>query len=220
MLFLLCRFSAEHKWRPFYIFVLALSINDFLGFTLATLFGIDRYILNFNRPHSFSTLMFHSLTLSTFTTLFLHTHSPHSPPLPLPTFTLSPFILFSHHSLLPNSLFLHSHSHSLYLPNPSLTARFLPTHITLFLPILSFLTQTLPTLNFHYSSLLPTFFLPTFILPTFTLLSLNNLILNTHSPSALNIPTIFLPTHTLTILTLPTHAHLNLTISISIITLF
>eukprot|EP00105_Crassostrea_gigas_P026952 XP_011448108.1 PREDICTED: prostaglandin E2 receptor EP4 subtype-like [Crassostrea gigas] len=48
VLFLLCRFSAEHKWRPFYRFVLALSINDLLGFTFATPFGIARYITNFN----------------------------------------------------------------------------------------------------------------------------------------------------------------------------
>lgn len=46
-LFLLCRFSGEHKWRPFYRFVLALAINDFFGIALAAPFGIARYASGF-----------------------------------------------------------------------------------------------------------------------------------------------------------------------------
>lgn len=47
VLFLLCRFSGEHQWRPFYRFVLALAINDFLGIALAAPFGIARYASDF-----------------------------------------------------------------------------------------------------------------------------------------------------------------------------
>lgn len=146
-------------------------------------------------------LIFHSVILSTLNTIFLHTHFPLSQyPTPPLNFALFIFTIFSLHSLPPNFFFLplHSpHSHSPYLSHP-LTARFLPTHSTLFRLILSLLTHTLYQFSFSPFSLLPTLFLSTFTPPTFTLLFLINLIHTTDTPSTLT-----LPTHILITLTLP-----------------
>ena len=46
-LILLHRLSGEHKWRIFYRFVLALTINDLLGIILTVPVGIARYASNF-----------------------------------------------------------------------------------------------------------------------------------------------------------------------------
>ena len=46
-LILLHHFSGEHKWRDFYRFVLALTINDLLGIILTAPIGIARYASNF-----------------------------------------------------------------------------------------------------------------------------------------------------------------------------
>ncbi|XP_078319572.1 prostaglandin E2 receptor EP4 subtype-like [Crassostrea virginica] len=46
-LILLHRLSGEHKWRVFYRFVLALTINDLLGIILTVPVGIARYASNF-----------------------------------------------------------------------------------------------------------------------------------------------------------------------------
>lgn len=54
VLFLLYRFSGEHKWRPFYRFVMALAINDFFGVALSAPFGIVRYASDFTFTFSHS----------------------------------------------------------------------------------------------------------------------------------------------------------------------
>nr|XP_022314588.1 prostaglandin E2 receptor EP4 subtype-like [Crassostrea virginica] len=46
-LILLHHLSGEHKWRVFYRFVLALTINDLLGIILTAPIGIARYASNF-----------------------------------------------------------------------------------------------------------------------------------------------------------------------------
>lgn len=153
--------------------------------TLPTLSLLSYFILSF----------FRLLTLFFFTLTFPYLNTP----LPLSTllysFSLSSFfILFLQiFSFLPYTLPTHI---LLHLSHP-LTARFLPTHSTLFRLILSLLTHTVYQFSFSPFSLLPTLFLSTFTPPTFTLLFLINLIHTTDTPSSLTLPTHILITLTL-----------------------
>lgn len=139
-------------------------------FRLLTLFFFTLTFPYLNTPLPLSTLLY-SYSLSSLFILFLQIFS--FLPYTLPTHILLTFL-----TLLP----------------------LVPTHSTLFRPILSLLTHTVLVYQFSFSpfSLLPTLFLSTFTPPTFTLLFLINLIHTTDTPSTLT-----LPTHILITLTLP-----------------